>query len=483
MKHPEWVLKHKAKGTEIRKIGNNYYLYKISSKWDSKHKRTKKVTDEYLGAIKPDGLIKPKKKRVLESLKFISVKEFGATNYLWEENQDIVEQLKRIYPADWKEIFSFAAFRLLFSSPIKNLREHYVSSYISDTIAEAHLSPKKVSTLLGELGKGREKIKTFLKTFIRGNEFILIDLTHVFSLSENVISSVPGHNSKREFLPQLHLIFLFSADRHMPTYFRMVAGSICDVSSLLLTVKESGIRNVVIIGDKGFYSEDNVRGLRKDKDLNLRYILPLKRNSSLIDYSVIKQGNKRAFDGYFLFDERAVWYYSYVLSEGELKGNKMFVFVDDRLKTEEEKDYLSRIDKTEKNSIDGFFDIEHRQGTISVITNVEDRGEKIYVHLKSRVEIEIMYDAFKNILHADRIYLRDDAHVEGWMFINFIALVLYYRLYNVLGDCELLKRFSPKDILLHLSRFHKLKVDEQWIPSEIPKKTRDVMEKLNIPVT
>ncbi|MBU1683422.1 hypothetical protein KJ742_05755, partial [Patescibacteria group bacterium] len=46
-------------------------------------------------------------------------------------------------------------------------------------------------------------------------------------------------------------------------------------------------------------------------------------------------------------------------------------------------------------------EIEHRQGTISVITNVEDNGEKIYTHLKSRVEIEIMYDAFKNILHAD----------------------------------------------------------------------------------
>jgi len=351
MKRPEWVLKHKTKGTEIRKIGNNYYLYKISSKWDSKHKRTKKITEEYLGAIKPEGLIKPKKKRVLESLKSITVKEFGATNYLWEENQDIVDRLKEIYPADWKEIFSFATFRLLFCSPIKNLRGYYVSSYLSETMADAHLSPKKISTLLGELGREREKIKAFLKSFISGDEFILIDLTHVFSLSENVISSVPGHNSKREFLPQLHLIFLFSVDRHMPTYFRMVAGSICDVSSLLLTVKESGIKNVVIIGDKGFYSEDNVLGLQEDKTLNLGYILPLKRNSSLIDYSVIQQGNKRAFDGYFLFDERAIWYYSYVLGEGKLKGKQMFVFVDDRLKTEEEKDYLSRIDKTEKNGI------------------------------------------------------------------------------------------------------------------------------------
>lgn len=26
--YPEWVQKHKAKGTSVRKVGNNYYLYK-----------------------------------------------------------------------------------------------------------------------------------------------------------------------------------------------------------------------------------------------------------------------------------------------------------------------------------------------------------------------------------------------------------------------------------------------------------------------
>jgi transposase len=62
---------------------------------------------------------------------------------------------------------------------------------------------------------------------------------------------VPGYNSKGEFLPQIHMIFLFSLDHHMPSYFRIVAGSIRDVSSLVLTVKEAGIKNVVLITDKG----------------------------------------------------------------------------------------------------------------------------------------------------------------------------------------------------------------------------------------
>jgi len=28
MAHPDWALKHKVKGTELRKIGKYYYLYK-----------------------------------------------------------------------------------------------------------------------------------------------------------------------------------------------------------------------------------------------------------------------------------------------------------------------------------------------------------------------------------------------------------------------------------------------------------------------
>ena len=137
---------------------------------------------------------------------------------------------------------------------------------------DAHVSPKTVGSLLRDVGREREKTKAFLGQFLSGDEFVLVDLTHVFSLSEDVISSVRGYNSKREFLPQVRMIFLFSLDRHMPTYFRMVPGSIRDVSSLVLTVKESGVEDVVLIGDKGFYSEANVLKLEDEK---LHYLLPL----------------------------------------------------------------------------------------------------------------------------------------------------------------------------------------------------------------
>ena len=303
----------------------------------------------------------------------------------------------------------------------------------------------------------------------------------MFSKSENIISTTPGYNSKREFLPQIHMAFLFSLDKHMPAYFRMLPGSIRDISSLVLTVKEAGIQNAALIGDKGFYSEDNVKALNG----KLQYILPLRRNSLLINYSVIQKGDRREFDGYFLFEKRAIWHYRYELKD-KLKGKTIFVFLDERLKAEEEKDYLSRIERIEEGDNEGiekFFKNQYRMGTIAVITDVDCNAERAYNLLKSRVEIEMMFDAFKNVLNADRTYMQDDYQIEGWMFINFIALMFYYRLYRMLSDNSLLKNHSPKDVLLHLSRIYKLRIDDQWVISEIPKKSRTLLEKLGIPIT
>lgn len=480
MTYPDWVLKEKKKGTEIRKIGNNYYLYKVTSVWDKEKGRAKKITEKFLGKITPDGLVEPRLERVRASLNNIAVKEFGATNFLLEANDDIKERFKKLYPNTWKELFIFSVFRLLYTTPLKSLPAYYASSFLSETLPGAHLSPKVIGNLLGDIGRDRERTKAFLRQFVSGNEFLLIDLTHVFSLSENIISSVPGYNSERDFLPQIRLIFLFSLDHHMPAYFRMVAGSIRDVSSLALTIKEAGVQHAALIGDKGFYSEDNVLALEKE---DLHYILPLKRNSSLIDYSKIKTGDRRAFDGYFLFEKRAIWYYSYKLCAGELTGRQITVFMDERLRVEEEKDYLSRTDKENTTVLETFFTIQHRMGTISVITDLNESGERIYSLLKSRAEIESMFDTFKNVLHADRTYMRDDYQLEGWMFINFVALVFYYRLYRLLADNTLLKKYTPGDVLLHLSRVYRLKIRDRWLIGEIPKQTRGILEKLHIPIT
>ena len=60
MAHPDWVLKHKRKGTQINCVNGHYYLYEVSSVWNKKKGRAQKITKAYLGSITEDGLIPPK---------------------------------------------------------------------------------------------------------------------------------------------------------------------------------------------------------------------------------------------------------------------------------------------------------------------------------------------------------------------------------------------------------------------------------------
>ena len=129
-----------------------------------------------------------------------------------------------------------------------------------------------------------------------------------------------------------------------------------------------------------------------------------------------------------------------------------------------------------------YFDRQFKMGTIAVVAKTSFDADEVFEKLKARVEIESLFDTFKNLLHADRSYMRDEAHLQGWMFVNFVSLLLYYEMYEILVNKDLLANYSPKDIILHLSRIYKLKIEGKWILSEIPKKSRKILEELDFTV-
>lgn len=466
---PDWVRKHKVKGTEIKRSGDSFYLYEMSSKWNPAKKRSDKISGKYLGTITPAGLLKPKHERVLDELKDICVKEFGASSFIGHLCPDIIDLLKKYFPNDWNEIASFSIIRLFHSSPLKNVIHHYGGSHLSDMFQDANVSPKSLSNLLYSIGTRRERSVEFMKNFIEGDQAI-IDVTHVFSMSENIISATLGHSSNEDHVPQINMALLLSMEKKQPSFFRLVPGSISDVSIVTTMMQEAGVKNAILIGDKGFHSQGNVEFLEKN---HLGYIIPMKRTLSIIDYKPLCSGDKRDLDGFFLFEGRVVWY-----TDRTINDKRVILYLDNKLKTEEEKDYLTYVNE-KKKPLDEYYERQHTMGTIAVTTNSKFKPNKIYELLKGRIEIEQAFDAFKNILHNDRTYMRDDAHLEGWMFISFVSLLLYYRVYDALRNGDLLNKYSPRDLILHFARVQKLRIAGKWVRSEVPKTTRIIAKKLN----
>ena len=188
-----------------------------------------------------------------------------------------------------------------------------------------------------------------MKSYLTDSQYILFDGTNIISDSNGMEINRLGYNSHRQFEPQINLMYAFSADAHKPGYYRVLPGNIRDVKSFELSILELGIENTVIIADKGFGSEANFALLENS---NLNYIIPLRRNNGHCDRKILVAGNKASFDGYFLFNGRAIWYYEY-----QQDGKRYIMYLDDTLRAKEERDYLQRLEAgTENYTHEGFID-------------------------------------------------------------------------------------------------------------------------------
>ena len=270
-------------------------------------------------------------------------------------------------------------------------------------------------------------------------------------------------------------MYIYATNSCMPVFYRLHAGNIREIKAFKLTLKESGVADAVIIGDKGFYSEDNIQMLEQEK---LQFILPLHRNNKLIDYQVIENGTVKKSKNYFEHEQRFVWFHQTQLEDGK----RCILFLDEKLRQKEEQDYLKRIQTyPEEYSIEKFQEKLSSFGTLAVlISKIEKTPIQIYQAYKERLDIETMFDALKNIIDNDSTYMQNEDALQGWMFINHIALQWYQHIYLKIAEQKLTTKYSVKDLMVQLREVRKVQLNHQWYDAEITKATQTLKEKLKM---
>ncbi|CAM0116969.1 transposase [Rhabdochlamydiaceae symbiont of Dictyostelium giganteum] len=479
--HPKWALIHKKPGMELRLIKGHYYLYEVSSKWNKEKKRAQKITGKILGKItEKEGFI-PSRSKFIDQIEFknLSVKTCGVGSFCETVLQDVFAALKKHFGKEGEAIYCASLMRLSHQAPLKNMDLHFKHDFLSESFPHLSLSDKKMTALLRDLGESREKINAFFKEFFKKGEHILVDMTAIHSVSKEMDLNQRGYNSKGNSDPQVNLLLLFSESQQEPAYYRLLPGHVRDVKSVKLSLKESGIDDAIFIADKGFYSKSNIDELEQ---LKLQYLIPLKRNHSLIDYTPFQKAGKEGLNHYFKFQER----YIFCTVTTHQSGQTLYTFLDDKLKLVEEESYLNRIEtsKEEELSIQDFYQKSCIFGTFALLTNITGKTPSdIYELYKSRMDIETAFDAFKNTLQADRTYMQNDQAMEGWMFINYLALLAYWRMLKLLFGKGLLSKFSIHDLLIHLSHIKKIKINGEWDLAEVTDKTKKLFAKLGYNIT
>ena len=461
-----WVNEQRDQGVkclEVKMQGKNHYVYHSTTYWDKELKKPRK-TSKYLGKLDPDkGLIKSWER---QSQNIRNITEYGNSMLLHETIKDLKPLLKEGFPDCWAEICAIAMVRATGNVPLKRIKDAWEKLYNAENM-NPYLSPKKLSGIIREVGVNRAGQNIIFNELADLSKQLVYDLSSVFSRSMSINQAEKGYNKDKIQVPQINLALLCSADTGLPTMIRSLPGSVKDIKTLYHSINELDIGGKILILDRGFFSEGTIKFLGGKKGKKISYVLPTKRNSRYYDTRI-------HLNEYFS-------YHSRLIKCGKRKHNDfyLYLFEDQDLRLEEQKTLYRKLDehKIEKEK----YNIGMKKaGKILIVSDMDVEKLEIYLLYKKREVVEKMFDTYKTVLNADKLYLQDDESVFGHVFIAFLSLYIHCKLEQLLKKAELNHKFTPIDLLFKYSKVYHVNLKDHSMITEVPKKVMDLEEKLGL---
>ena len=261
-----------------------------------------------------------------------------------------------------------------------------------------------------------------------------------------------------------------------PIYYKLLEGSISDKATLTDVLKEAGIKNSISLIDKGFNSESNINSLLENKN---KYIMALRNDSKLVSKEILSDFTRNNCKEMFTLLEEAI--FAYEVKDGK---DRICIYFNSTISSVMDAEYIDKMSRNVKGfEKEKYQEKKQRFGIYIIRTNIENLNlETIYKYYKSRFEIEYMFDTMKNTLGFDKSYMHSDESIESWAFVNHISIILTQKVYDLL---------QKKDVKIPLHHLYKklrqvkviknnLEKTEKYELQGIPKKTRDLLSKLEI---
>jgi transposase len=172
----------------------------------------------------------------------------------------LIAALTEAIPEFWQEVFMLAVHLTANGEAFMHCEEWLTGT---ESLPVGNMSSQRISELLATLTPDMRE--HFYQAWCRHreeNEYLALDITSVSSYSELVDDVEWGYNRDGEDLPQVNICLLMGEESKLPVYQSIYAGSIRDVSTLLVTLAKferlSDGKPILSVMDKGFYSKKNV---------------------------------------------------------------------------------------------------------------------------------------------------------------------------------------------------------------------------------
>jgi transposase len=121
-----------------------------------------------------------------------------------------------------------------------------------------------------------------------------------------------------------------------------------------------------------------------------------------------------------------------------------------------------------------------RAGRIQLLSSIAAQPQEIYKRYRSRNLAKNHFAAFKGLIQADKLYLRDATGIFGHVFVGYLCLYLHCWILDRIKQAGLSAHLTPQGLLLKLSKVYSVVYEEEKRMTEVPEQVREIAEKLNL---
>ena len=122
----------------------------------------------------------------------------------------------------------------------------------------------------------------------------------------------------------------------------------------------------------------------------------------------------------------------------------------------------------------------NRFGKTILLSATKRSWEEVLSLYRERDEVEKKFDDLKNELEVMPMRVQKIETLRGLLFIFFISLILRAILLRRARNAGLLDKSSIEEIIMELAKIRAVKVGGKWRLTEISKKQRTILEKMEV---
>lgn len=408
---------------------------------------------------------------------------------------------------------------------------YLAGEWAEETGVDGGMSSPTLSRTLSDVGGDAASLDSFFSAWIKacGTPRALIHDTTSFSSYSDRLEMVEwGYNRDKEKLPQINMALAADRDTGRPVWFRIVPGSVPDVATLALTLRELsalGLSDVSLSLDRGYFSRLNALGLHDSKLGFTIGVPPSGAEAQRLIHSSL--GKLASPESSFLHGGRRLRHVDGQYAIKRDDGGEVFFPAHVFLDPERREDMAGKLEASVLELEEMFSDRRFESEDAAARAIIEDSGPlakhlvpakagrqwriardnkfiskttaafcvgvvltskagmratDVLSEYRCRDIAEKMFDTAKNGVGANRLRTGDEDQARGRMLLAFLAVTLRSMLESKLRDAGLLDKHSVDEALAMLKKIKRIRLaDGTVVDCEIPKKARLVKEAVERP--